>query len=98
MAPENASANSPVSRNDASAAAQQPQEMRGVHALVKWESPADEVRGIAAGAAVLLRDHAVLPHQIGFSVPNRTWAVQLAQACKVMGVRASIAELSLIHI
>ena len=30
MAPENASANSPVSRNDASAAAQQPQEMRGV--------------------------------------------------------------------
>lgn len=66
--------------------------MRGVHALVKWESPADEVRGIAAGAAVLLRDHAVLPHQIGFSVPNRTWAVQLAQACKVMGVRASIAE------
>ena len=92
MAPENASANSPVSRNDASAAAQQPQEMRGVHALVKWESPADEVRGIAAGAAVLLRDHAVLPHHIGFSVPNRTWAVQLAQACKVMGVRASIAE------
>ena len=92
MAPENASANSPVSRNDASAAAQQPQEMRGVHALVKWESPADEVRGIAAGAAVLLRDHAVLPHQIGFSVPNRTWAVQLAQACKVMGVRACIAE------
>ena len=92
MAPENASANSPVSRNDASAAAQQPQEMRGVHALVKWESPADEVRGIAAGAAVLLRDHAVLPHHIGFSVPNRTWAVQLAQACKVMGVRACIAE------
>ena len=69
-----------------------PQEIRGVHALVKWESPADEVRGIAAGAAVLLRDHAVLPHQIGFAVPNRTWAVQLAQACKVMGVRASIAE------
>ena len=90
MAPENASANLAASRNGAPAAARQPQEMRGVHALVKWESPADEVRGIAAGAAVLLRDHAVLPHQIGFAVPNRTWAVQLAQACKVMGVRASI--------
>lgn len=47
---------------------------------------------LPAGAAVLLRDHAVLPHHIGFSVPNRTWAVQLAQACKVMGVRACIAE------
>lgn len=92
MAPENASANLAASRNDAPAAARQPQEMRGVHALVKWERPADEVRGIAAGAAVLLRDHAVLPHQIGFAVPNRTWAAQLAQACKVMGVRASIAE------
>ena len=92
MAPENASANLAASRNGAPAAARQPQEMRGVHALVKWESPADEVRGIAAGAAVLLRDHAVLPHQIGFAVPNRTWAVQLAQACKVMGVRASIVD------
>ena len=92
MAPENASANLAASRNGAPAAARQSQEMRGAHALVKWESPADEVRGIAAGAAVLLRDHAVLPHQIGFAVPNRTWAVQLAQACKVMGVRACIAE------
>ena len=92
MAPENASTHLAASRNGAPAAARQPQEMRGVHALVKWESPADEVRGIAAGAAVLLRDHAVLPHQIGFAVPNRTWAVQLAQACKVMGVRASIVD------
>lgn len=80
MAPENASANLAASRNGAPAAARQPQEIRGVHALVRWESPADEVRGIAAGAAVLLRDHAVLPHQIGFAVPNRTWAIQLAQA------------------
>ena len=92
MAPENASANLAASRNGAPAAARQPQEMRGAHALVKWESPADEVRGIAAGAAVLLRDRAVLPHQIGFAVPNRTWAVQLAQACKAMGVRASIVD------
>lgn len=34
---------------------------------------------------MLLRDHAVLPHQIGFSVPNRTWAVQLAQALQGHG-------------
>ena len=62
-------------RNDASAAAQQPQEMRGVHALVKWESPADEVRGIAAGAAVLLAITPCCPIISASSVPNRTWAV-----------------------
>lgn len=92
MAPENASANLPTSQNDAPEAARQPRTICGVHALVKWDSPAEEVRGVAAGAAVLLRNRAVLPHQIGFAVPNRTWAVQLAQACKAMGVRASIMD------
>lgn len=93
MAPENTSATWGVSpSSDAPAAPRHPFATQGVHALVKWESPAEEVRGIAAGAAVLLRDRAVLPHQIGFAVPNRTWAGQLAQACKAMGVRASIAE------
>ena len=35
MAPENASANLAASRNGAPAAARQPQEIRGVHALVR---------------------------------------------------------------
>lgn len=91
MAPETSAA-----RPDALSAtpekAQLPFPEPGVHALVKWESPAEEVRGIAAGAAVLLRDRIAMPHQIGFAVPNRTWALQLAQACKLMGVRANIAD------
>ena len=64
----------------------------GVHALVKWASPAAEVQGIAAGAAVLLRDKLVTPRRLGFAVPNRTWAGQLARACEAMGLRADIAE------
>lgn len=64
----------------------------GVRALVKWDSPAAEVQGIAAGAAVLLRDKQTSARKIGFAVPNRTWAAQLARACEVMGVRADIVD------
>ncbi len=60
--------------------------------LVKWESPAAEVQGIAAGAAALLRDKLVTPRRLGFAVPNRTWAASLARACEAMGMRAAIAE------
>lgn len=60
--------------------------------LVKWESPAAEAQGIAARAAVLLRDKLVTPRRLGFAVPNRTWAASLARACEAMGVRAAIAE------
>ena len=62
MASENASAARAASLGNASATPWHPFATQGVHALVKWESPAEEVRGIAAGAAVLLRDRAVLPH------------------------------------
>lgn len=64
----------------------------GTRVLVKWESPAAEAQGIAAGAAVLLRDKRVAPRRLGFAVPNRTWAAQLARACEVMGVRAEVIE------
>lgn len=64
----------------------------GVHALVKWANPAAEVQGIAAGGAVLLRDKLVTPRRLGFAVPNRTWAGQLARACEAMGLRADIAD------
>lgn len=64
----------------------------GVRTLVKWDSPAAEVQGIAAGAAVLLRDKLVMARRLGFAVPNRTWAAQLARACEVMGVRTEIVD------
>lgn len=64
----------------------------GTRVLVKWESPAAEAQGIAAGAAVLLRDKRVAPRRLGFAAPNRTWAAQLARACEVMGMRAEVIE------
>ncbi|MEC4272115.1 hypothetical protein VJ923_02945 [Adlercreutzia sp. R25] len=63
-----------------------------VRTLVKWDSPLAEAQGIACGAAALLRDKRTMARHIGFAVPNRTWAGQLAQACKVMGVAAEICE------
>lgn len=51
------------------------------HAVVKWESPASELVGLARIAMALVQRGHTQPPRIGFAVPNRTWGLQLHRAC-----------------
>lgn len=60
--------------------------------MVKWESPADELVGLARVAAAAVARGEVTPARIGFAVPNRTWGLQLQRACTAEGLPAVLAD------
>lgn len=60
--------------------------------LVKWSDPAAELVGIAQAAAAAVARHEANPSGLGFAVPNRTWAMQLAQALAEAGLPAAVTE------
>ena len=60
--------------------------------LVKWSDPAAELRGIAQAAAAAVARHEASPRTLGFAVPNRTWAMQLAQALAEAGLPAAVTD------
>lgn len=56
--------------------------------VVEWNEPADELVGLARVAAAAVARGVVHPPAIGFAAPNRTWALQLQQACTAQGLPA----------
>ena len=59
-----------------------------VLSVVEWSDPADELSGLARVAAAAVARGVVHPSAIGFAAPNRTWALQLQQACTAAGLPA----------
>lgn len=50
--------------------------------VVKWTTPAEEVRGIALVINSLINEANRDPERIGIAVPNHNWAAQMHYACR----------------
>lgn len=65
-------------------------EETGSVTIVRWDDPADELTGVARVAAAMVSRGYTHPPRIGFAAPNRTWALQLQQACTTEGLPAVV--------
>lgn len=56
--------------------------------LVKWDTPTDELLGIARVVRHLLDEHEACANDICIAAPNRVWANQVRRACESVGLDA----------
>lgn len=57
---------------------------------VKWRTPAEELAGIAALAATLVKQGNMRSESILLAVPNRNWAAQTQRACERVGLQTAV--------
>ncbi len=57
---------------------------------VKWQTPTDELLGIAKAVNHLVKEQGLLPRDVRIAVPNRIWAAQAQRACESVGVDAAL--------
>lgn len=60
--------------------------------LVKWDTPTDELLGVARVIQHLLNSHEACAHDVCIAAPNRVWAVQARRACESIGLEAVLCE------